>query len=121
MRNASLQAGSTGWLKSVYAGAAEIVEALGGRVEMPENGGRLPYDCPHLVYAVREPFASAVTETSMVFGRVGEANPLVMTSSMANGSVVFSDGMDEDFLEFNTGTTVTIAPADKHAYLVRAD
>jgi NAD kinase len=37
-------AGSTGWLRSVYAGAAKVVEALGGQVNPPPNGGRFPWD-----------------------------------------------------------------------------
>ena len=34
------------------------------------------------------------------------------------GARIFSDGMEVDFFEFNSGTHVTIAIADQKAYLV---
>jgi NAD kinase len=54
----STGAGSTGWLKSVYTGAARVIDALGGKVEAPPEGGRFPWDAEWLVYAVREPWPS---------------------------------------------------------------
>jgi len=114
----STGAGSTGWLQSVYAGAAGVVSALGGQVTPPPNGGRLPWDADHLMFAVREPFPSKVTRATMVFGVVTREKPLVITSHMADNGAIFSDGVEMDFAEFNAGATATITLADNQARLV---
>jgi NAD kinase len=114
----STGAGSTGWLQSVYAGAAGVVEALGGQVIPPANGGRLNWDTDHLVYSVREPFPSIATQTSIVHGVFSDDDPLRITSQMANNGVVFSDGVEADYLEFNSGAELTLSTAPKRALLI---
>ncbi len=109
--------GSTGWLRSVYAGATGIVEALGGKVKPPKQGGRLPWDSNVLVFAVREPFPSAVTGNKMVYGLITKDKPLVISSHMASNGVIFSDGIEQDFLAFNAGLTTTISLAKRKAQL----
>ena len=116
----STGAGSTGWLQSVYAGAAGVVEALGGTYVPPSNNGRLAWNADRLVYSVREPFPSQVTRCSMVHGSLTMESPLSVTSRMPTDGVIFSDGMEQDFLEFNSGATLTIAPSDRKALLVAA-
>ena len=116
----STGAGSTGWLQSVYAGAAAVVTALGGRVQTLPDRGRLPWDTDHLMYSVREPFPSKSTQTALVFGSVDARHPLTLTSHMADNGVIFSDGMEEDFLAFNAGSTATIGLAPNRARLVVA-
>jgi len=111
-------AGSTGWLQSVYAGAAGIITALGGTVHWPENRGRLPWDTDHLVYTVREPFPSKTSQTRMVFGLITRDQPLVIDSHMALNGVIFSDGIEQDYLQFNAGATVTIGLAPQKARLL---
>ena len=114
----STGAGSTGWLQSVYAGAAGVVNAIGGTYRPPANGGRLPWDSEELVFSVREPFPSQVTQTSLVFGRVSGETPLTIRSNMPTEGLVFSDGVEMDYLDFNSGTTLTIKPADRKALLI---
>ncbi len=114
----STGAGSTGWLQSVYAGAAGVIRALGGQVVPPPGGGVLPWDTDRLVYAVREPFPSKLTRASMVYGTIHERRPLTVTSHMAENGVIFSDGMEMDYLKFNAGSTATIGIAAKQARLV---
>lgn len=116
----STGAGSTGWLQSVYAGAAAVVTAQGGQVQPPPEYGRLPWDTDHLIYSVREPFPSKATQTALVFGTVDAEHPLTLTSQMADNGVIFSDGMEEDFLAFNAGSTATIGLAPNRAQLVVA-
>ena len=116
----STGAGSTGWLQSVYAGAASVVKALGGRVIPPPDGGRLPWDTEALMFAVREPFPSKTTGTKLTFGTITRDQPLVITSHMAENGVVFSDGIEADYLAFNAGTTVTVGLASRKARLVVA-
>ncbi len=93
--------GSTGWLRSVRAGAAAIV----GKTAPPLE---LAWDDPALVFSVREPFPSRTTQARLVSGRVSAESPLVLTSAMAEGGVIFSDGMESDFLAFTSGTRATI-------------
>lgn len=114
----STGAGSTGWLQSIYAGAAGVIEAFGGTVIPPPNGGRLPWDSEQLVYSVREPFPSGATGTSMVHGLVDNTAPLQLVSHMGSDGVVFSDGVESDYLAFNAGTTVQIGIAKQVARLI---
>ena len=93
----STGAGSTGWLQSVYAGAAGVVAAYGGTYVPPENDGRLPWDSEELVFSVREPFPSRVTQCSLVHGRLSRAQPLTLTSRMPTNGVIFSDGVGGRF------------------------
>ncbi len=109
--------GSTGWLRSVYAGATGIVEALGGKVVPPKNDGRLPWDSDVLVFAVREPFPSSVTGNRLVYGLITKHKPLVISSHMADNGVVFSDDIEKDFLAFNAGLTTTISLAKRKVRL----
>ncbi len=114
----STGAGSTGWLQSVYAGAAGVIQAVGGSYVPPPNDGRLPWDSERLVYSVREPFPSQVTQCSLVHGYLTRETPLVVTSRMPINGVIFSDGVEADFLEFNSGSTLTIAPSAKKTVLL---
>jgi len=117
----STGAGSTGWLQSVYAGAAGVIEALGGQVIPPANGGRLNWDTEQLVYSVREPFPSIATQTSIVHGMFTDRTPLRITSQMASNGVVFSDGVEADYLEFNAGAELTLSTAPIKALLIVPD
>ena len=114
----STGAGSTGWLQSIYAGASSVVKALGGHVIEPVNRGRLPWDTSELIFAVREPFPSKVTGTNLTFGVIDKHHPLTITSHMADNGVIFSDGVEADYLSFNSGATATISVADKKANIL---
>jgi len=114
----STGAGSTGWMKSIYAGAAGIIEALGGKVSIPEAGSRFDWDADYLVYAVREPWPSKTSQSNMVFGVITPDKPLILNSYMAEHGVIFSDGIESDYVRFNTGHTATINVADHKARLV---
>ena len=114
----STGAGSTGWLQSVYAGASGVVKALGGHVIEPVNSGRLPWDTNQLIYTVREPFPSKVTGTQITFGVIDKSHPLTITSHMADNGVIFSDGIEADYLAFNSGATATIYMAKQKANIL---
>jgi len=53
-----------------------------------------------------------------VFGRVTPETPLILESGMAENGVIFSDGIEKDFLEFNSGTQATIGIAERKGALV---
>lgn len=114
----STGAGSTGWLQSVYAGAAGVIKALGGKVVSPPNHGRINWDANQLIYAVREPFPSKSSQAHMVYGTITPDKPLVLHSHMADNGVIFSDGIEADYLAFNAGAVATIRVADKKSKLI---
>src|SRR5208283_5456004 len=131
--------GSTGWLKSLLTGAATITQSalpiLATRAPTPQSartdqnektGGRVrlnvktefAWDANYLFYTVREPFPTKTTGASLVFGRVTPDTPLILESRMAENGVIFSDGIEKDFLEFNSGTQAVIGIAEKNGILV---
>lgn len=123
--------GSTGWLKSLLTGAMAVTQSaaqarddIAARNVPPPLPKRknlktdFPWDADYLYYTVREPFPTRTTGATMVFGRVTPDEPLVLESQMAGNGVIFSDGIENDFLEFNSGTQATIGIADKKGALV---
>lgn len=77
-----------------------------------------PWDSPWLYFTVREPFPTSTTGASLVFGRVSAEHPLKFESLMAEGGVIFSDGIEKDFLAFNSGAKAEITLAGKTGRLV---
>lgn len=116
----STGAGSTGWLRSVLTGAARVSAVLGGSVNIDPATVRFPWNTNQLVYAVREPWPSKATGASMVYGTINEDKPLVVHSQMAERGVIFSDGVEADYLDFNAGATAMIQVSRKQANLVIA-
>jgi NAD kinase len=110
--------GSTGWFQSLLAGAA----AIGGHA-LPEpvdamRGQGFAWDADHLQFTVREPFPSRTTQVGLVFGQITREHPLTLVSQMAGYGVIFSDGIEADFLEFNAGMKATIQLAEREGCLV---
>lgn len=109
--------GSTGWMRSVVTGALAVAGfAVGSRIEA-EFQGR-PWEDDALEFAVREPFPSRSSQATVLCGRIEKGEPLVLTSLMAEGGVIFSDGIEADYLEFNAGTRVEITVAARRGRLV---
>jgi NAD kinase len=109
--------GSTGWMRSVVTGALAVAGfAVGTRLEA-EFQGR-PWEDEALEFAVREPFPSRSSQATVLCGRIEQGEQLVLTSLMAEGGVIFSDGIEADFLEFNAGARVEITVATRRGRLV---
>lgn len=109
--------GSTGWLKSVIVGARGIGGALGRPFET-DILKHFRWESDFLYYSVREPFPSRVSEANCVFGKVTRMEPLQLVSHMPEHGVIFSDGIESDYLEFNSGAQADIGVADKKGRLV---
>jgi NAD kinase len=105
--------GSTGWMKSVVTGAATIAGIRRTKEYQPA-----PWDAEYLSFAVREPFPSNTTGNSVVYGKVHTGASLTVESQMPDYGVIFSDGVERDYLEFNSGMTAVIGVADKAGCLV---
>jgi NAD kinase len=118
--------GSTGWFKSLVIGAASVAQALIEENEIeaeyqPLNfdiDTRFSWDADYLHFTVREPFPSSTSATTLIFGKITLEEPMSIVSQMPENGVIFSDGIENDFLEFNAGTEATIGVADKRGYLV---
>jgi hypothetical protein len=109
--------GSTGWLKSVYAGWAATTRTLmKHKVEAPEDG-TFDWDADYLRYFVREPFPSRTTQASIVVGTIAHGDRMTIVSQMPENGVIFSDGIESDYLEFNSGSLATISIAEKQGLL----
>ena len=97
--------GSTGWLQSILAGARGVYPD--SETHVLSNG--FDWNAEQLQFAVREPFPSLTTGTQLVFGTVQKNDQLTIESRMPERGVIFSDGMEQDFLTFNAGTVATIS------------
>jgi NAD kinase len=111
----STGAGSSGWLSSVFTLARGLTEATGGT---PGKAWRFGWEDPRLAFVVREPFISRHSTANLVGGFLDPEADLEVKSRMPSGGVIFSDGIEEDFLAFNAGTTASVQPAAQRARLV---
>lgn len=78
----------------------------------------MAWNSDYLMYSVREPFPSSTTGTTMTFGKIDDKSPLKVTSLMPENGVIFSDGMEADFLEFSSGKVATIGIHQQKGRLV---
>jgi NAD kinase len=109
--------GSTGWLKSVYAGWAAATHTLLECEVAAPRAGAFAWDADYLHYFVREPFPSRTTKAGIVIGRIAHADRMTIVSQMPENGVIFSDGVESDYLEFNSGAQATIGVAEKRGLL----
>lgn len=113
----STQAGSTGWLSSIFNmsfGIHKFIEKDNSKkkyAKLKDN---------QLMFAVREPFASKRTQVETTAGIITGQSKLIIQSFMPNNGLIFSDGIETDFLKFNSGSIATIGIADEKANLVLA-
>jgi hypothetical protein len=73
-----------------------------------------------LLFVVREPFVSRQSQAAIVAGTVLPNSPLALESQMPVGGVIFSDGIEADHLDFNSGAIASIRIAPETANLVFA-
>ncbi|WP_020394880.1 hypothetical protein [Thiolinea disciformis] len=105
--------GSTGWFQSILAGAMGITQQ-----KKHELSKGFAWDAPRLQFTVREPFPSKTTGVNLVFGSITSETPLRLESQMPENGVIFSDGLEADYLGFNSGTVVTVGVAKTSGSLV---
>jgi NAD kinase len=98
--------GSTGWFKSILAGAIGVT----GQQGHPLAGG-FDWAARKLQFTVREPFPGRTSGTKLVFGEISDADTLYLESHMPENGVVFSDGIESDYIGFNSGTVLTVGIA----------
>ena len=106
---------TTGWMSSVFNMASGVAAFAGGS---GVQSIQFPWEDSRLLFAVREPFVSRHSAASIVAGWIERDDALVVESLMPSGGVVFSDGIESDYLEFNAGALGGARCARQHASLV---
>jgi len=110
----STRAGSTGWLSSVF----NMAYGVTGLFETDLQPKRPQLQDDELLFAVREPFQSVRTQIGITAGIIRDQENLRIESLMPANGVIFSDGIETDFLKFNSGAIATIGMAKETAKLV---
>lgn len=110
----STPAGSTGWLSSIFNMAYGVTnlfekDLIPKQPKLKDN---------ELLFAVREPFQSIRSQTGITAGVIKNQNHLTIESLMPTSGVIFSDGIESDFLKFNSGSIATIGIANETAKIV---
>jgi len=111
----STGAGSTGWVSSVFNMAFGVSAFCGGSAG---QAVRLSWEDQRLLYVVREPFWSRHSQVGLVAGMLEQGEELILESLMPTAGLVFSDGVESDFLHFNSGFVARVHTADQKAHLV---
>jgi hypothetical protein len=112
--------GSTGWLSSLVNMANGMFAGIGSFGADPPliPEPRFDWEADRLVFVVREPFVSKTSSANMVYGEITGHGVLELNSEIPDGGVIFSDGVEADYLAFNAGSIATIGLAQKRVCLV---
>jgi len=110
----STQAGTTGWLSSIF----NMAYGVTGAFEKNPKHKMVKVNSGELLFVVREPFQSIRTQTDINIGIINDHKSLTIESLMPTGGVIFSDGIESDFLKFNSGMIATIGISRETANLV---
>ena len=78
----------------------------------------MKWEDPQLLWAVRKPFISRHSSADMVGGVIQEKEELVIGSQMDGNGLIFSDGIEQDFIEFNSGSIAAFKVSEQRARLV---
>jgi len=112
----STGAGSTGWLSSIFNRASNIHKSSHDVVK--NEKAKMSWEDEKLIFVVREPFKSQVTGIDVSLGTIKPNKNLRIESKMPANGIIFSDGIESDFLSFNSGSIVEIGIAGEKACLV---
>jgi len=115
----STGAGSTGWLSSLFNMANSIHQTFGNIQPMPYQP--IAKTENKLVFVVREPFLSKTSQITLTSGVLQTGDELIIESHMPQNGIIFSDGIQSDFLNFNSGSIATIRIAEAKAKLVKIE
>ena len=109
------QAGSTGWLSSIFNMTFGMHKFI---TKDSEKRKFVKLQDNQLMFVVREPFQSKMTQSELTAGILSGGMNLTVESYMPTNGVIFSDGIETDFLNFNSGSIATISAAKEKANLV---
>lgn len=112
----STGAGSTGWLSSLINMTNGITTAFND--DTNELSLNMKWEDDKLIFIVREPFRSKYSQISLSAGTITDDTRLHIESLMPSKGVIFSDGIESDFLNFNSGSIVEIGIAKQKAMII---
>lgn len=112
----STGAGATGWISSVF----NMTNNINNYFYNQKNNfdSKLNWEDDKLLFVVREPFLSKMSQIDLGYGTITREKTLKIESKMPTKGVIFSDGIEADFLNFNAGSSVEIGIAKEKAHLV---
>jgi NAD kinase len=114
----STGAGSTGWLSSVVNMSNGVFTTFQATTNT-KVALKMKWNDNKLIYIVREPFLSKHSQINLTAGVITASNSLKIDSQMPFNGVIFSDGIEADYLQFNSGCQVEITVADNKAMIVQ--
>ena len=116
----STGAGCTGWLRSIVAGAWQVARHFAALDDDVPGSDKLDlgWSSERLWFNVREPFVSKTSSASLVFGQINPGEELIITSQMPENGVIFSDGIEADYLAFNAGAIARIGLATRKTHVI---
>jgi NAD kinase len=116
----STGAGSTGWFRSILTGASGVMQAFSQaeEIQAAREQYRFDWEASYLYFSVREPFVSRSSSARTIFGRIEASEQLRVFSGMPRNGVIFSDGIEMDYLPFNSGAIARIGLAERRLHLV---
>ncbi|TGL61919.1 sugar kinase [Leptospira ognonensis] len=104
--------GASGWMRSVRTGASGITKQLTTQKLEIKSNPEDTWSSDWLTFSVREPFPSKTTGTNILYGKIQAGKMMTVRSQMGENGVIFSDGIEKDFLEFNSGMEAKVFVAD---------
>ncbi|MEL6409263.1 MAG: hypothetical protein AAFQ38_02605 [Pseudomonadota bacterium] len=96
--------GATGWAKSIMNATHQSHEIT-------------PTDARAIFFS-REPWPSKTSGCALSSGMLDQGNRLQLTSRINEGGVIFADGIEQDFLQFDWGQKVSVSIAAQTLNLV---
>jgi hypothetical protein len=100
--------------------AAGINRAFGKSTsETHQLGMCITWDEKRLVFIVREPFLSKYSRVDLTTGLISTNKKLILESFMPTNGVIFSDGIEADFLHFNSGSIAEMGITKERALIVQ--
>ncbi len=112
----STGAGSTGWISSVFNMTNNINSYFYNQKKEFDSG--VDWEDDKLLFVVREPFLSKMSQIGLGYGTITRGKTLKIESKMPAKGVIFSDGIESDFLNFNSGSIAEISIAKEKANLI---
>lgn len=102
----------------MLTGAVNIVNNMSDKRINIQQDAKPGWNADYLYFSVREPFPSRSSQANLVFGKIMKNSSLKIISQMPDNGVIFSDGIESAFLQFNSGLEATITVAEKKGHLV---
>jgi NAD kinase len=110
--------GRSAWMKSVISGAKGIMNGIQKtNINLIEKNQE-DWSNDYLYFAVREPFPSVSSENNLVFGKISGKDEFSIESKMGENGIIFSDGIQSDFLGFNYSVKAAFSIAEKKGRIV---